>query len=105
MHDCRDGDGAVSATFGGSFHNGGRSCSSAQSKENAMEVRCRIIYDKLKREECVLAAIPRVGETIVLGIGGTEFRVDQVTHVANRRDGLDPHAIIYTTKVDHSARS
>jgi hypothetical protein len=70
-----------------------------------MEVRCTILYNEVRREQIVLAVVPRVGETIVLGIGGPEFRVDQVTHVANRRDSMDPHAIIHATRVDHDARS
>jgi hypothetical protein len=72
-----------------------------------MEVRCTIIHGEggIRREVCVLAAIPRVGETIVLGIGGPEFHVDQVTHVANRRNDIDPHAIIHATKFDQAARS
>ena len=61
-----------------------------------MDVHCRIIYG-LERDECVLAAIPHAGD-MVRGVGGQEFRVDQVTHVANRRDG-DPHAIIFATKI------
>jgi hypothetical protein len=70
-----------------------------------MEVRCTIIHNETRREQIVLAAVPRVGETIVLGIGGREFHVDQVTHVANRRNDMDPHAIIHATKVDQAARS
>ncbi len=70
-----------------------------------MEVRCTIFYNEIRREQIVLAAVPRVGETIVLGIGGPEFHVDQVTHVANRRNDMDPHAIIHATKVNQAARS
>lgn len=72
-----------------------------------MEFRCTMSYSEggIRREQCVLAAIARVGETIILGFGGPKFRVDQVTHVANRLRDSDPHAIIHTTKVDHAAPS
>jgi hypothetical protein len=73
-----------------------------------MEIRCRIIYDGARREECVLAAVPREGERFRLGVEGQEFSVIQVTHIANRRDGLDPHAFIFAakvTKVEHAPRS
>ena len=43
-----------------------------------MEVVCRLMLDELRREECSLAAVPREGETIALGMSGPEFRVDRV---------------------------
>jgi hypothetical protein len=45
----------------------------------------------------VLAALPRAGDTI-RGVSGREFRVDQVTHIANGTDGLGQHAVVFATK-------
>ena len=64
-----------------------------------MEIHCRIVSG-LERDECVLAAMPRVGDTI-RGILGHNFRVDQVSHIVDRRVG-DPHAIVFATPIEHT---
>jgi hypothetical protein len=71
-----------------------------------MGIRCTIHHgDNDRRESCVLAAAPRVGETIALELGQHEFVVNRVTHVATPRSETEPQIIVHATRIKHAHRS
>jgi len=72
-----------------------------------MSIRCTIYYGKneVRHESCVLATVPRVGETIALDIGRRELVVTHITHVVTPKSDTEPEVIVHATKVDHAHRT